>query len=43
MKDESEGMWKEVVVGYFKVLPQCWSGGTEEKYERPKMKVYAVS
>jgi hypothetical protein len=30
MNDELEAMWKEVVMTYFKILPQHLPGGTKD-------------
>jgi hypothetical protein len=32
MNDKLEGIWKEAVVAYFKVLPRHLIGGTEENH-----------
>lgn len=30
-----EGIWKEVVVAWFEILPQYLDGGTEENHKGP--------
>jgi len=33
VNDELEGMWKETIVAYFKVLSRHLPGGTEESHK----------
>jgi hypothetical protein len=35
MNKELESMWKEVVIAYFKAIPQHLPGGTGEEYGKP--------